>query len=1016
VAALLAALLAAVATGAGTSPVAAQNPPPHGEWRTFRTTHFRVTYQDGLEDLARRAAGVAEATHAALARELARPPRGPIELVVTDHVDFSNGFATPFASNRVVVFARPPAGTPSLGFSRDWLELVVAHEIVHIFHMDEAGRLGRLARGVLGRIPMVWPLFPSIGTPIWNIEGLATFYETRLTGGGRARGSYHDMVIRVAALEAGIPSMREMSAPSPVWPGGERSYIYGAALMDWIAEEYGPEAHGELVEATARSVLPTFLFFDRVSRRALGRSFSAIYQDWRVAATDSALALRARLETEGLTVPESVVPRGPYAVVPRVSPDGRFLSYAAHDYRSDPATRLLDLETGEDRLVARRNQFGWLLGPASWLPDGSGMVTAQLEYRDLHHLLSDLWLVDREGRERRLTEGRRIAQPDVAPDGRRVVAVQTEQGAVRLVEYDLQTGEDRILAHARPGEAFDAPRWAPDGRRVAVARFAGGRLNVVLVDAATGEMVPVTDDDAMVGSPAWSPDGRWVVFWSDRTGIPNLFAADASAGPHPPLHQVTSVLGGAFGPEVSPDGSMIYFAGFHHDGWHLERIPFDPAAWRLAGPPAVTFGDALLPPPTPPPPPAGAPDASPRPSPVATPAGPGTAAHPYSPLPTLRPYFWGPTYRAIGGGVTGQWSRYFGLYTMGWDVLQRHTWTGAFSVDPTNRRWAGDLAWTWAGAGTPDLAFRATRRWQGAGWVELPDESREAVLVREEIFGADATFWRRRWRNTSWLGVGGDVRRHHYRAHALSDAALDAAGITLRDLPGTASLVVRPGFSNVRQHPLSISREDGFVASLTAGRWWDVSERRTAYDQVRARLAAYRGHHLWGFADHVLAFRVAGLLRTGPDTYPTSIGGTPSTAPDLMLGYAPADALLPVRGFRSGDGFGTRAWTTSLEYRFPIHMRGAPRTIQGFSLTSASGALFADAGDAWCSAAERLTQTLAQCPAPGDAMLASAGAEIALNLGVFQNFPLLLRYGVAVPLQGPADRPVVFHVGFGPSF
>jgi hypothetical protein len=141
------ALLLAGALGLAIAPAAAQGPPPDGDWDTFRTEHFRVTYQHGLEGLARHAAAVAERTHRILSEDLVRPPRGPIDLVVTDHVDFSNGFATPFTSNRIVVFARPPLGTPSLAFSRDWLELVVAHELVHIFHLEHAGPVGRAIRG-----------------------------------------------------------------------------------------------------------------------------------------------------------------------------------------------------------------------------------------------------------------------------------------------------------------------------------------------------------------------------------------------------------------------------------------------------------------------------------------------------------------------------------------------------------------------------------------------------------------------------------------------------------------------------------------------------------------------------------------------------------------------------------------------------------------------------------------------------------------------------------------------------
>jgi Tol biopolymer transport system component len=1021
--ATLAATLVAALLGLGLAagPAAAQRPPPDGEWLTFSTEHFRVTYQAGLDELARHAAAVAERTHAALRDELVRAPRGPIELVVTDHVDFSNGYATPFASNRVVVFARPPVVMPSLAFTRDWLELVVAHEIVHIFHLDHAGPVGRGVRGVLGRVPFLWPVFPVLGTPVWNLEGLATYYESRLTGGGRVHGSYHDMVIRTAALEAEIPRLRHVSAPSPVWPGGERSYIYGAALMDWIADQYGVEAHAELVEATARSWLPTFFFFDRVARRPLGRSFSDIYADWRAAAVDSARAHRDRLDAEGLTLTEVVVGRGAYAVAPRVSPDGRWLSYAGDDHRSDAATRLVDLATGEARSLARRNQFGWILGPASWLPDGAALVAAQLEYHGRFRLFSDLWRVGMDGSERRLTRGERLAQPDVAPDGRRVAAVQNHRGAIRLVEYDLDSGGIRVLADAAPGEAFSGPRWSPDGTSIAVTRYASGSVDVVVVDHATGAVRAITHDDALDSTPAWSPDGRWIIFWSDRTGVPNLFAAPAgdtgrADGPGASLLQVTNLVGGALDPEVSPDGRTIYFASYHYDGWRLERIPFDPDTWRAPQPTLMEFQPALLAAPQPPSARQAAHGPASRTDDAAVRAAATAPARSYSALPTVRPYFWGPTYQVVGNTASDQWARFPGLYTMGWDVLERHSWTGTLAADPRGGRVASGLTWTWSGLGNPDLHLRMSRGWVGAGYIELPDESREAVLRRDDRVDLDAVVWLRQWRQNAWVGVRGGMEWQEYHTFQLGDEALAEAGIRLRDLPAIASVVVRPGFSNVRQYPYSISRQDGITTSLSAGRWWNVQDGRVAYDQILGSLAGYRGYRLWGFADHVSALRVAGLRRTGPDARTVEIGGVPGSLPMVVPGIPTTGSFLPVRGFRTGDRFGTHAWTASAEYRFPLHMRGAATSVLGFSLTSAAGSVFADAGSAWCTAAERDADRFHTCPAAADPPLASVGAELSLTIGVLDSTPVVVRYGLAVPLRGPADRSVVFHMGLGPSF
>jgi hypothetical protein len=291
----------------------------------------------------------------------------------------------------------------------------------------------------------------------------------------------------------------------------------------------------------------------------------------------------------------------------------------------------------------------------------------------------------------------------------------------------------------------------------------------------------------------------------------------------------------------------------------------------------------------------------------------------------------------------------------------------------------------------------------------------EPVLLREDRVGVDALFWRRLWRNTGWLRASANLRREEYQAFQLSDQELAEAEIRLRDLPTLASLSVGPGFANARQHPYSISREDGVITSFSVGRWWAVDDGRVAYDQLSGSLAGFLGHRLWGFADHVAAARVAGIRRDGPDARTFSVGGPPGTVPDLFLGTGQAGIFLPVRGFQSGDRFGTRAWTGSAEYRFPVHMPGAARVL-GFSLTSVSGALFADAGHAWCTDEEREAERFHACPAADDPILASIGAEMGITFGILHGVPLMLRYGAAIPVSGPARRGLAFHLGLGPSF
>jgi hypothetical protein len=122
-----------------------------------------------------------------------------------------------------------------LSYFDDWMELVVTHELTHVFHLDVTGALGRVLRALVRAAARVVARLPRARRRRagWS-RGLAVYYETALSQSGRGEGTYHDMVIRTAALEGRLESIDQASGESPVWPAGERVYIYGSTFFEWL--------------------------------------------------------------------------------------------------------------------------------------------------------------------------------------------------------------------------------------------------------------------------------------------------------------------------------------------------------------------------------------------------------------------------------------------------------------------------------------------------------------------------------------------------------------------------------------------------------------------------------------------------------------------------------------------------------------------------------------------------------------------------------------------------------------
>ena len=93
---------------------------PSGTWRTWTSKHFRIHARIELTSAAERLTREAERAYALLAQELA-PPRSRIDVALLDNVDFSNGFASVFPTNRITVYLPPPGDNLSLGRYDDWL-------------------------------------------------------------------------------------------------------------------------------------------------------------------------------------------------------------------------------------------------------------------------------------------------------------------------------------------------------------------------------------------------------------------------------------------------------------------------------------------------------------------------------------------------------------------------------------------------------------------------------------------------------------------------------------------------------------------------------------------------------------------------------------------------------------------------------------------------------------------------------------------------------------------------------
>ena len=271
-------LLASLSLLAATALYAANELPPGYRWRTITTPHFAIHFHQGEEELARRTAAYAESAHQRVVPMLGWEPSGRTNLVLTDHVDLSNGSATPFPYNQITVWATAPGADPGSSIDNydDWLNLVVTHEYTHIVHLDQARGFDRFMRKVLGRNLLVG--FPNIWSPSWFIEGLAVLSESENTAAGRLKGTYVDMVLRTAAAENRWATPSQATGEGPSWPEGNARYFYGSRFLEWLATTRGMDKLREFVHDYSSNIVPYRM--NGSAKDVYGTSMNALWKTW----------------------------------------------------------------------------------------------------------------------------------------------------------------------------------------------------------------------------------------------------------------------------------------------------------------------------------------------------------------------------------------------------------------------------------------------------------------------------------------------------------------------------------------------------------------------------------------------------------------------------------------------------------------------------------------------------------------------------------------------------------------
>ncbi|MEP6834472.1 MAG: hypothetical protein ABJB74_13845, partial [Gemmatimonas sp.] len=982
---------------------------PRGNIRTLRTAHFRVHYPVALDSLARRSAMLAEGAWNQLAKTLVTPAV-PVDLLLQDNVDLSNGFAQTFPTNRITIYAVPPVAVPELTFHDEWLRLVITHELTHIFHLDRAGGIWRVGRYIFGRSQS---LFPNSFLPRWITEGLAVHYESALTGTGRIVSTEFRTVQLAAAHSDDIHGPDAWSASTSRYPGGQTVYAWGSLLMHREATLGGDSSMRKFIDQTATFPIPFLL--NRSAKKAFGKTFFGAFADFR----DSLQRANAALDKSDDKNWVAVVPGsndGNWDVAYPTWRSDDTLEWTASNGREPPGYYRVTLPDSEsmdsvripERLARRNSLDGNAVGPKGT------SVFSQYDFSDLYTIRNDLYRRDSTG-DHRITHNARLIQPDVRLTDGAIIAVQLTAGGTRLVRVNGSTITPLTNDDATE---WAEPRWDPTFQSIAAVQLLkNGVHRIVLLDTLGTIVRIVAESRAVLLHPTFVANSVELMWACDRTGRMQLEIADigqaftrinlATAGDgvmrfreqpfidtlwRAEVRSASNVSSGIYQPSVSPDGLTVAALMYRNNGYVLVVGPVqrdgDPVknSWYPANGSAPNNDSVFT----------------------------GKSAA-YRPWRQLLPHYWSPQIAEARDGGSN-----YGASTSASDILERHSYDASVLVNPRNGETNGNVTYRYAGFGVPTVTLSASQDWDATFRIvdsvgtTLGPAARRLQYVSASL---DWTVPHIRW--SASYSLGAQYERRHYTSEV--DSVLGPPGSALRTGTRYPSLFVSGSIGNSARGARGFSAEQGVAASgAVSVRKRDGLANSESWRGVGV-LRAFQALPLPGYARHVLALRVAGGLTDKQASSEFNVGGVSGAISNLVEGISFGDPprTFPVRGFAPASQRGMRALSGTAEYRAPVGIlaRGLglfPLFIDRFSLNT-----FADAARAWCSsnAAQRVA---ALCEAPGkrDGWLSSAGAELSVDLGFQYDSPLRLRLGFAKPITAPGElsKKPAFFVTLGSFF
>ncbi len=502
---------------------------PELKWQTISTQNFNIHFHQGIEEIAKEGAILAEHFRPTLLEQMDLDTIPKIDIIFTTEDEIMNGFAMWSYQTFIWVDQNDAAIWLEKG---KWLEQVLSHELQHIV----------LLHKTKSWVPAPMSILMS-GMPGWVVEGTAE-YETESWRPYRADLSHKSHILRNKT-------------------GSMDPHHDGFSKMLYWADRFGDSTITKTL--AYRNNLKTFSF-NAGFKKATGVSVKQFNEDWRRHMNTYYYGYRAQKETykeigETMTLPIKKLQSF------QLYKDSTKIAFLGRDDKDQFDTSLIiaerdtakenkryekwkkridkikkkDNKTKKDSLVLKKSfkekvlwnkeeiDFGQFHPALSWSKDGNRFAYSKYHFDKNQSMVYDIKFYDLKKQESNwASQSMRASYPAWA-DSSTILFVAHENNISNIYSVSIYDKSPTAITNYKDNTQIAFLSVSPDFETILFSMSPlSGNMDIYTINLQTKKLKRLTTDPMADTHPVWHPDGTAISYTSNSNGVPNIHTINLS--------------------------------------------------------------------------------------------------------------------------------------------------------------------------------------------------------------------------------------------------------------------------------------------------------------------------------------------------------------------------------------------------------------------------------------------------------------------------------------------------------